>query len=282
MAYVILSRITSIQQLYLKEFDQEKIQKKIYCNAVAKKEAQRLRARAINIQVTDWNKERPNIVKISSLNARSLQQHFMDLQKDEFIMQSDIICVQETWLEADPNEQMTQFGAHYVHGRSKGIALFTKLKPIHLESMQTVTCSIIKATYIEFDLINVYRFSEGNSIIQFTEEVLPFLDATRTQIIVGDMNIDLMKHSQNLLTCNLEQKGFHQLVGGPTHVLGGLIDHVYFYSPKMEASCTLYKQHTVFWSDHTCQSLMLQTKADKGEKLKSCCQNNLSESDLRN
>ena len=33
---------------------------------------------------------------------------------------------------------------------------------------------------------------------------------------------------------------------------------------------------------HPCQSLMLQTKADKGEKLKSCCQNNLSESDLRN
>ena len=45
MAYVILSRITSIKQLYLKEFHQ----KKIYCSAVAKKEAQKLRARAINI-----------------------------------------------------------------------------------------------------------------------------------------------------------------------------------------------------------------------------------------
>jgi hypothetical protein len=262
MAYVILSRITSIQQLYLKEFDQEKIQKKIYCNAVAKKEAQRLRARAINIQVTDWDKERPNIVKISSLNARSLQQHFMDLQKDEFIMQSDIICVQETWLEADPNEQMTQFGAHYVHGRSKGIAIFTKLKPIHLESIQTVTCSIIKATYIEFDLINVYRFSDGNNILQFTEEVILLLDSRRTQIIVGDVNIDLMKTSHNFFTLSLEQKGFEQMVKRPTHVLGGLIDHVYFYSPHMEASCTLYKHHTVFWSDHSCQSLVLQPKPD--------------------
>ena len=262
MAYVILSRITGIQQLYLKEFDQKKIEKKIFCNAVAKKEAQRLRARAINIQVTDWDKKRPNFVRISSLNARSLNQHFMDLQKDEFIMQSDIICVQETWLEADPEEQMTQFRAHYVHGRSKGIAIFTKIKPIHQESIQTITCSIIKATYIEFDLINVYRFSDGNDIIQFTEEVILLLDITRTQIIVGDFNIDLMKTSHNLFTQTLEQRGFEQIMRRPTHVLGGLIDHVYFYSPQMKASCTLYKQHTVFWSNHTCQSLVLQIKPD--------------------
>ena len=262
MAYVILSRITSIQQLYLKDFDQKKVQRKIYCNVLAKKEAQRLRARAINIQTTEWDKKRPNFVRISSLNARSLQQHYKDLQKDEFIMKSDIICIQETWLEADPKEQISQFETHYIHRRSKGIAVFTKLEPIHLRNFETNACSIIKATYINFDLINVYRFSGENSIIQFTEEVLPLLDLERTQIIVGDMNIDLLKTSHNFYSHSLEQKGFEQMVRRPTHVLGGLIDHVYFYSPKMEASCTLYKQHTVFWSDHTCQSLMLQTKAD--------------------
>jgi hypothetical protein len=193
MSYVILSRITSLNQLYLKEFKQ----KKIYCSAVAKKEAQRLRARAINIQHTEWDQERDNFIKISSLNARSLQQHYKDLQKDEFIMKSDIICVQETWFEAEPKEPITQFQEYYVHGRSKGIAIFTKRKPINIESLQTVTCSTIKATYIEFDLINVYRFSAGNNIIQFTAEVIPLLDASRTQIIMGDVNIDLMENSKN-------------------------------------------------------------------------------------
>ena len=48
MSYVVLSRITNIKQLYLKEFDQ----KKIYCNKVAKREAQMLRARAINKRET--------------------------------------------------------------------------------------------------------------------------------------------------------------------------------------------------------------------------------------
>jgi exonuclease III len=258
MSYVILSRITSINQLFLKEFDQ----KKIYCSAVAKREAQKLRARAINIQCTEWDQERDNCIKISSINARSLQQHFRDMQKDEFMMKSDILCVQETWLESDPKESITQFHEHYVHGRSKGIAIFTKQQPICTESFQTVTCSIIKATFIQFDIINMYRFSSGNDVLQFTAEVIPLLDESRTQIIVGDVNIDLFKNPENLFTESMKQRGFQQLVRRPTHVLGGLIDHVYFYSPHMEASCTLYKHHTVFWSDHTCQSFVLKTKND--------------------
>ena len=261
MAYVILSRITSIQQLYLKDFDQEKFQRKIYCNVSAKKEAQRLRAGAINIQTTEWDKKRTNCVRISSLNARSLHQHYKDLQKDEFIMKSDIICVQETWLEADQEEHISKFETHYLHRGSKGIAVFTKVEPIHIRSFQTNTCSIIKATFIEFDLINVYRFCGESSIIQFTEEVLPLINLERTQIIVGDMNIDLLKTSHNSFTYNLEQKGFEQMVKRPTHVLGGLIDHVYFYSATDEASCSMYKYHTVFWSDHTCQSFILDTSA---------------------
>jgi exonuclease III len=264
MSYVILSRITNINQLYLKEFDQ----KKIYCSSVAKKEAQRLRARAINMQVTEWDHQRDGFVKLSSLNARSLQQHYQDLQKDEFIMKSDIIAVQETWFETNPKDPITKFYEYYVHGRSKGIALFTKTRPILTESFQTVHCSIIKASYAGFDLINIYRFSAETNILQFTAEVLPLLDALRTQVIVGDMNINLMKEPKNSFTHSLEQRGFQQILTRPTHVLGGLIDHVYFYSSHKESSCTLHKYHSVFWSDHSCQSLILKTPTGN-------CQNSL-------
>jgi hypothetical protein len=75
------------------------------------------------------------------------------------------------------------------------------------------------------------------------------------------MNIDLFKTPQNHLTHNLEVRGFHQLVTKPTHALGGLIDHVYFYSPTDKTSCSMHKYHTVFWSDHTCQSFILDTTA---------------------
>ena len=47
MAYVILSRITSLEQLYMASFDE----KKIYCNKDAKEESERLRKKALNLQV---------------------------------------------------------------------------------------------------------------------------------------------------------------------------------------------------------------------------------------
>ena len=255
MSYVILSRITSLNQLYLTKFDP----KKIYCSSVAKKEAARLRARAINLKETDWDRQRDGWLRISSLNARSLQQHQTDLKRDEFIMKSDIICIQETWLDSDPMEAVSQYHEYYVHGWSKGIAVFTKGTPILIERFQTDLCSIIKASYVDFDLLNIYRFSSEANLMKFTEQVHSLLDGSRAQIVVGDFNINLLKNPQNPFTCSLEQMGFRQLVTRPTHVLGGLIDHVYFYSPNMLVTCTLYKHHTVFWSDHTCQSLILKT-----------------------
>ena len=257
MSYVVLSRITNIKQLYLKEFDQ----KKIYCNKVAKREAQRLRARAINKRETVWDQDRQHVVKISSLNARSLQKHYQDMQKDELIMKSDVICIQETWLESEPKTPITNLDEYYIHGQSRGIALFTKERPIHVDKTQTDTCSTIKARFMEFDLINIYRFSDGRNISQFTAEVIPLIDARRTQIIIGDINIDLIDSLKNLFTETLRQNGFEQIIQRPTHELGGLIDHVYFYSPNAEALCTLYKQHTVFWSEYTCQPVLLEFKS---------------------
>ena len=257
MSYVILSRITNIGQLYLKDFKQSKI----YCNPVAKREAKRLRARAINKKQTVWNEEKDNFVRITSLNARSLQLHRNDLKNDEFIMQSDILCIQETWLSTDLDQPMGNFEDYYIHRGSKGIALFSRLKPLNILNLYSDTCTIIKATYDAFDLINVYRFSDTN-INECTEEVLTLINLSRTQIIVGDMNIDIIKDSQNSFTQSLQQKGFRQMVERPTHELGGLIDHVYFYSPSSENSCTLYKYHTVFWSDHLCQSLILNLSQD--------------------
>ena len=93
---------------------------------------------------------------------------------------------------------------------------------------------------------------------QFREEILPFVDVSRTQIMIGDFNINLLKTPQNVLTSTLQQLGYRQLVMKPTHNQGGLIDHVYFFSPNNFVTCDLFKYHTVFWSDHTCQSLILK------------------------
>ena len=255
MGYVILSRITDIRQLFLKEFDQAKI----YCNTQAKAEALRLRARAINFKKTEWDTEKKGIVRICTLNARSLQQHYKDLTKDNFIIQSDIICIQESWLEEDLKDSINSFYHYYVHGRSKGITLMTKTKPLYVVPFQSEDCSILKATYSDFQLLNLYRFASSTNIEKFTAEVLSHLDSKKTTVILTDSNINYLKSPENSFSGSLKSMGFQQMITNPTHILGGLLDQVYFYSPCPEASCKFYKAHSLFWSDHTCQAVLLNT-----------------------
>lgn len=253
MAYVILSRITCLEQLHLQQFDE----KKIYCDRQAKEEAERLRKRALNLQKTEWDREREGVVRISTLNVRSLQAHRQDMEGDEFIMNSDILAIQETWLEADMATPFRGYHEFYVHGRSKGIALLTRVKPLNVVSFQTDCCSVILAQYENFDLINLYRFSSSTDVRQFTKDILPLINTTRVQIIVGDTNLDLLKNENNFFTQSLQNWKFVQKVSSSTHIQSGILDHIYFFTPRPGVSCTIYKLHPQYWSDHYCVSVCL-------------------------
>jgi hypothetical protein len=115
MCYVILSRIVCLEQLYLQDFNPTKI----YCNEEAKQEALSIKARALNKQFSRWHRRQKNCFKLSSLNIRSLQKHFKDLKDDNFLQQCDILCVNETWLVDDPDENFDGFSSHFLNKRSK-------------------------------------------------------------------------------------------------------------------------------------------------------------------
>jgi hypothetical protein len=125
MSYVILSRIMCIDQLMLLDFDQSKI----YCNELAKNEAQKLRERAINRLSTEWNTPSRGAIKISTLNIRSLRKHAADLKNDHFLGQSDIITLTETWLDSDPTEQFGKYSSFCLNKGSKGVAVLSSISP---------------------------------------------------------------------------------------------------------------------------------------------------------
>ena len=252
MCYVILSRIVSLSQLFLFPFDESKI----YCNEKAKEEAFKLKSRAINRQKTQWDTEQDNVIKISSLNIRSLNQHFDDLKNDHFLQKSDIICLTETWL-SDDLENTGKYHSYFINSGSKGVALFTVIKPETVEKLSSDVASIIIASYASFDLILVYRFSENSNVFKFTEEIVKLVNLTKTVIVCGDININLTQFPQNKFSNALFNLGFLQLVNSPTHIQGGIIDHVYFYSPNMSI-CSLYKIYPVYYSDHDALSFYLQ------------------------
>ena len=101
MIYVMLSRICCLDQLLiLNEFDETKM----FPNMQALAELERLDKISLNTNLTKWEQYTSNTLKIFSLNCRSLNKHFYDIEIDELILKSHFIGLQETWLNDDENK----------------------------------------------------------------------------------------------------------------------------------------------------------------------------------
>ena len=180
-------------------------------------EAGNLRTRAINAITTDWDQKQNYQVNISSLNVRSLQQHLKDLRADEFIIKSDILCVQETWLDSDPDEHLLGYHAYYLHGRSRGIALFTRLSPVATQNFQSDTCSIIKSSFENCDIwvrpgtdqeakvMRRLRFPPQVYDDHFSHFFLPNLLETKTKRYLGVSTHHLVR-GKNSTVCGKKAK----------------------------------------------------------------------------
>ena len=135
MVYVMLSRIQSIEQLYILEklpVDQIKPFEE------ALKELGRLDAMDITLNKPSY------YLTVASQNARSLRKHFQDLQADQGFMACDVICIQETWFEeqSEQNANCNLAGKSNVFanaGRGKGAAIYfpEEFQPIQRRVMES-------------------------------------------------------------------------------------------------------------------------------------------------
>ena len=79
-AYVMLSRVQELQQLYILE---ELPEAKIYSNHLAMKEIERLIKVSLNMNPTEWEKEHDKSrLKVFFLNCRSIQNKFQNIKSD--------------------------------------------------------------------------------------------------------------------------------------------------------------------------------------------------------
>ena len=258
-AYVILGRIQNIDQLFLLSFSA----KKIMVDERALKEANRIRDRALNNALNQWTAQNTFVRKISSLNIRSLKKHSRDLSVDTTLLQSDFICIQETWLKKDhpipalPGYKVFVSG----EGRGKGVAIYVKHR--HVNAISTVCrfsnefLQLLKIKMLEFDLITIYRSpsSESNKNMKlFTSTVVNHITEGKSTLICGDINIDLNLSPGNEFTKKLQGLGFSQKIFLPTHLEGGILDHCYIRS-SLEMRWNL---HYPYYSDHDALNIILR------------------------
>ena len=250
ITYVMLSRICALTQLYiLDEFDESKM----YPSQIAMEELERLQEISINNNPTDWEKENSRSLKISSLNCRSLKKHFPDIKVDEMLLKSDIICLQETWLEKDETIEDFDIPNYNLHlnsyGRGKGIAIYFKKDKLRHKidvTEENLQLSMFSGDVI--DLVVLYRSQSGSHGV-IIETLETMLDESKPVLVIGDFNFCYADNSSNLTGRYLDQSYFKQLVKEPTHIEGNLIDqaHVRDASGVHQYSVEL---HSKYYTDH--------------------------------
>ena len=77
------------------------------------------------------------------------------------------------------------------------------------------------------------------------------IDLTRICIISGDFNLNYLTESSNIIIKELHRLCFKQMMDEPTHMQGGIIDHLYIYCPPFYKN-VLIKSSLIsaFYTDH--------------------------------
>ena len=284
MAYVMLSRIQNIHQLYLKSFDETKIK----ANDKALAETDKMTREAINHRDNrrEWMISNCFIRKIVSLNITSLPRHLEDLRADPTLKMADIICLQETFCNRNDAEPKLPNYTTYLAGggRGRGVAIFvldklnrnvrvicehkTILLLINLLSFYIQVTNMehdffqgLKISFPGLQLINIYRSPNpdyNHSYETFVEILKTHIDAEGETIVCGDFNFDYLSEGpKNPLTKALRKKGLVQIVTKPTHWHGSCIDHMY---TRLNDTCLKYELYSPYYTDHDALLILLKRK----------------------
>ena len=223
MAYVMLSRVCSLEQLHI--VDELNVEK-ITVNDKVRQEALRMQKVSVNSNPCDWMNPKTIGLKVCSFNTCSLRKHVEDVKSDPVLMQSDVLFVQETWLEVSEEEedryQLEGYRAYFTSpGRGKGIATFVKegVNILSISKFEAPNIQLAKVEMEKLDLVSIYR-SRDEPLHQVTQLLQNFLHPKKDTLVVGDVNICATR--TNDLGKYLQQKGFRQLVTLPTHIRGGI------------------------------------------------------------
>ena len=196
-----------------------------------KTECARMDQVSLNSNPDRWNNLNIEGFRVSSLNVRSLRKHNEDLWLDPVVQKSDVVCIQEIWLEDHESEDDRYLpenfkGLFCCQGRGKGIAIFVRNNIFSSNcsgtSHATSTLQMMKLMMPTIDIINVYR-SQNEPVEEVKRLLENVVEPRKPTIVLGDFNFCYLK-KKNCLSQWLEEVGFDQVVSSTTHIEGGLLD----------------------------------------------------------
>ena len=242
-AYVILSRVQALSQLFILE---SLCEKKIIASLKAIDELERMNG---------ISEEQKQVSKtaIISCNIRSIKKNFENFNTSSTRKQANVMCLQETWMDplAPQNNFLENEGWEQHNnsiGKGKGITTFYKMNYAWVGDVTQANFQITKLQSEAMDLINIYR-SAGANNKNFLEKLFGMMTVGKTTMVVGDFNICYVSEFSNCVFQALRIKGFQQIVKKPTHMEGRLIDLVFFLCPDQSIYYEV-QQKAQYFTDH--------------------------------
>ena len=225
MVYVMLSRVQSLDQLTIvNALDPTKIT----VNEKVLTEAARMWKISVNMNPCQWMDPATEGLKVCSLNTLSLRKHIEDVRRDPVLLKSDLLCLAETWLEADEERdgcyQLEGYQAHFTsQGRGKGLAVYVKQGQaiLGVNTISEPKVQLIKVVMRQLDVVAVYR-SQEEPFYRAAHFLKTLINPEKDTLVIGDVNYCARKE-ENDFSKYLLRARFQQLVTMPTHIKGGMI-----------------------------------------------------------
>ena len=104
-------------------------------------------------------------------------------------------------------------------------------------------------------MVNIYCSKEANKG-DFLRDLGRLAGTARPCFIVGDFNVNFLRNPKDPIVTKILSCGFMQIVTAPTHIGGGLLDHVYTKRLKWEPEIIL---NFPYYTDHAAVTIVEPT-----------------------
>ena len=263
--YVALSRVTTIEGLYITDLCESKIS----VDPKVVKEMELLRNECkLNLCFTPLYMLENTDLKICYLNARSLHKHINDVRKDINYLSADILIFTETRFSPhDPDEMYPIEGYELfrnddisnVNRPYHGTAVYSKVTMLNgypcARNCHGIELTITKTVeHPDLIIIGIYRSPRVVLSSLLTAIRTTLVENPSSQVIfMGDFNINWLDEveQRSLYNVMINENGFKQLISSCTTDNGTLIDHLYTNLIEGVQAGTLetyFSDHKAIWA----------------------------------
>ena len=236
-AYVALSRVRTSSSLKILNYDREQIKADPQVDSFMEN------MRSLPIVAADHAPEDLSgcfRLMLINQNVENLAVHSRDIDKDNALLQGDIVCFTETHLQQEDTWPLTGitssthtiFRSSRTSSRGGGLAVCLKKElRANLHAVEiTSSCELLCVHLMDYDLfvICVYRPPRGQ-LIEFHDRLRQHIGTLSSHacIIAGDFNINIANNAESSFPQMLSTYQFTQTVKSPTTDQGTLLDHIY-------------------------------------------------------